>query len=123
MIIKNQHRKKKWKENALSKMIFDSLQYVQKLKMAGVSPQAAEAQAETQTEIVKALQTEIANYWADKQTATRLDCEALKLEIEKLRTDIQKSHHDNKIFLLKWCLFMLFVLVGMVLLALSIEQQ
>lgn len=104
-------------------MIFDSLQYVQKLKAAGVSQQAAEAQAEAQTEAITALQAEISNHWTDKQTATKLDCETLKLEIEKLRSDIQKSHHDNKVFLLKWCLFMLFVLVGMIILALSIEQQ
>ena len=104
-------------------MIFDSLQYVQKLKAAGVSQQVAEAQAEAQSEMRTALQAEISNHWTDKQTATKLDCEALKLEIEKLRGDIQKSHHENKIYLLKWSIFMLLVVVGMIILALTLEQQ
>lgn len=104
-------------------MIFDSLQYAQKLKAAGVTPQAAETQAEAQSEAITALQSEIASYWSEKQTATKLDCEALKLEIEKLRAEIQKSHHENKIYLLKWCLIILFVLAGMIILALALEQQ
>ena len=62
-----------------SALVFDTLQYANKLKAAGVSEKQAEIQAETLAEIV------------DNNLITKQDIKELELKTEQTRTDLQRD--------------------------------
>lgn len=62
-----------------SLLTFDTLQYVKKLREAGVSEKAAEVQAEALKDVI------------ENNLATKSDIRSLKKDIESLRVDLQRD--------------------------------
>jgi uncharacterized protein YpuA (DUF1002 family) len=67
-----------------SLLIFDTLQYVKRLKEAGVTEKVAEVQAEVLKDVI------------ENNLATKSDIRSLKKDIESLRVDLKRDIELNR---------------------------
>ena len=106
----------------MSAITFDTLKFANRLKAAGAEPKLAEAEAEAIAEALADVlrQTPTAEELRriEGQTASRADVKeteaALRLEIERLRTETQKTIGEAKTDTLKWGAGMLLAQAGLI---------
>lgn len=73
---------------------FDVVEYIKKLRNAGVSQEIAEVQAQEMEHVIESVLEQAKNAIDNKELATKHDIKELELKIEQTKAEIHKSKYD-----------------------------